>query len=100
MISFVELKKTYPEPWNCSSVYQFYAEKALFRVPKICNINFWIENDPPLELFQKYELRWIVKDKSGQKGENTERQKNITQDSEGFHLNFNELRWTDMNKYE
>ena len=21
--------------------------KALFKVPKICNINFWIENDPP-----------------------------------------------------
>ena len=21
---------------------------------KICNINFWIENDPPLELFRKF----------------------------------------------
>ena len=21
--------------------------KNLFKVPKICNINFWIENDPP-----------------------------------------------------
>ena len=26
---------------------QFPAQKALFKVPKICNINFWIENDPP-----------------------------------------------------
>ena len=26
-------------------LYQF--QKALFKVPKICNINFWIENDPP-----------------------------------------------------
>ena len=32
------------------------------------------------------------KDKSGQKDENTERQKDITQDSKGFHSNFNELR--------
>ena len=23
------------------------AQKALFKVPKICNINFWTENDPP-----------------------------------------------------
>ena len=28
-------------------LYQFHAQKALFKVPKICNINFWIENDPP-----------------------------------------------------
>ena len=27
-------------------VYQFHDQKALFTVPKICNINFWIENDP------------------------------------------------------
>ena len=25
----------------------FHAQKALFKVPKICNINFWIENNPP-----------------------------------------------------
>ena len=48
----------------------------------------------------KYELRWIIKDKSVQKDENTERQKDNTQDSEGFHMNFNELRWTSMKKYE
>ena len=28
-------------------LYQFHAQKALFKVPKICNINLWIENDPP-----------------------------------------------------
>jgi len=36
-------------------LYQFDAQKALFKVPKICNINFWIENDPsPLALSQKF----------------------------------------------
>ena len=36
-------------------MYQFHDQQALFKVPKICNINFWIENDPPppLALFQK-----------------------------------------------
>jgi len=43
--------KTYPEPWNYSSFYQFHAQKALFKVPKICNIDFWIKNAPPLALF-------------------------------------------------
>ena len=27
--------------------------KALFKVPKICNINFWIEKDPPLWNFSE-----------------------------------------------
>ena len=27
-------------------LYQFHAQKALFKVPKICNIIFWMENDP------------------------------------------------------
>ena len=40
-------------------LYQFHAQKALFKVPKICNINFGIENDSPLpfaplELFRKF----------------------------------------------
>ena len=39
-------------------LYQFHAVKALFKVPKICNINSWIESDPPsalpLELFRKF----------------------------------------------
>ena len=31
---------------------QFHAQKALFKVPKICNINFGIENDlPPPTLY-------------------------------------------------
>ena len=37
-------------------LYQFHAQKAIFKVPKICNINFWTENDsppPPFALFQK-----------------------------------------------
>ena len=36
---------------------QFHAQKALLKVPKICNKNFWIENDPPLQFgtfFRKY----------------------------------------------
>ena len=48
----------------------------------------------------EYELRWMIKDKSGQKVENAERQKDNTQDLEGFHPNFNELRWSYMNKHE
>ena len=40
----------------------------------------------------KHEPRQVIKDKSGQKDENTERQKDNTQDSEGFHPYFNELR--------
>ena len=40
------LKKIYPEPWNYSFT-QFHAQKALLKVSKICNIHFWIENDPP-----------------------------------------------------
>ena len=27
-------------------LYQFHDQKALFKVPKICNISFWTENDP------------------------------------------------------
>ena len=48
----------------------------------------------------EYKLRWTIKDKSGQKDKNTERQKDNTQDSKGFHLNINELRRTNLNKYE
>ena len=43
------VEKTYPEPWNYSS-YQFHAQKALFKVPKICNITFWIENDQRINI--------------------------------------------------
>ena len=42
----------------------------------------------------------MIKDKSVQKDENRDRQKDNTHDSEGFHPNFNQLRETNMNKYE
>ena len=35
-----------------------------------------------------------------QKDENRDRQKDNTHDSEGFHPNSNQLRETNMNKYE
>ena len=40
--------------------YPFYAQKALFIVPKICNINFWIENNhpPPFGIFPKIHPFW------------------------------------------
>ena len=31
-------------------LYQFHAQKALFKVPKICNITFWIENDQRINI--------------------------------------------------
>ena len=43
-------------------LYQFHAQKVLFKVSKICNIDFWIKNDtPPLPLFgtfPKIHLIW------------------------------------------
>ena len=42
-------------------LYQFHAQKALLEVPKICNINFWIENDttlPPLGTSPKIHPIW------------------------------------------
>ena len=48
------LKKRTLNP-EITILYQFHAQKVLFKVPKICNLNFWIENDtPPLELFRKF----------------------------------------------
>ena len=44
----------------------------------------------------EYELRWIIKDKSGQKDENTERQTDRTRKASTS----NEQRWTNMNKNE
>ena len=36
-----------------------HAQKVLFKVPKICSINFWIENDPsPLWNFSKIHPIW------------------------------------------
>ena len=40
---------------------------------------------------KEYEVSQIIKDKSGQRDENTEKQKDKTQDSEGFNPNFNEV---------
>ena len=54
----------------------------------------------PINEMNKYELRWKIEDKSWQKDENTGRQKDNIPDSESFHPNFNELRWTNMNKRE
>ena len=51
------LKKIYPEPWNYSFT-QFHAQKALLKVSKICNIHFWIENDPPPGTFLKIHPIW------------------------------------------
>ena len=47
------------KPWtlNLLFLYQFHAQKALFKVPKICNIIpflDWKWPPPPLELFQKF----------------------------------------------
>ena len=40
-------------------LYQFDAVNALFKVPIICNINFWIERDlPPLNTFPKIHPIW------------------------------------------
>ena len=33
-------------------LYQFHAQKALFVIPKNCNVNFWIENDPPKNIIR------------------------------------------------
>ena len=38
-------------------MYQFHDQKALFKVPKIYILNFWIENEPPplsFALFRKF----------------------------------------------
>ena len=44
---------------NLLFLYQFHAQKALLKVPKTCNLNFWIENDPPpFGAFQKIHPIW------------------------------------------
>ena len=47
------VEKTYPE---INILYQFLAQKALFKALKFCNIIFFIENAPslPLALLQKF----------------------------------------------
>ena len=42
-------------------LYQFHAQKALFKVPKTYNINFWIEMtlaSPPIGTFPKIHSIW------------------------------------------
>ena len=43
----MQLLKKYTLDPEVTLLYQFHAQKALFNVPKICNTNFWIKNDPP-----------------------------------------------------
>ena len=51
----IQLLKKHTLNPEITILYQFHDQKALFKVPKISNINFWIENDPPPSaLFQKY----------------------------------------------
>ena len=43
----IQFMKIIPWTLNLVFLYQFHAQKAVFKVPKICLIDFWIENDPP-----------------------------------------------------
>ena len=53
MYTIVEKKPTLnPE---ITLLYQFHAQKAIFKVPKACNIIFGLKmTHPPLELSQKF----------------------------------------------
>ena len=52
---FSQLLKKHTLNYEITLLYQFHAQKANYLVPKICKIDFWIENDPPpLALFRKY----------------------------------------------
>ena len=61
LIDIVEiqlLKKHTLNP-EITILYQFHDKKALFKIPKICNIDFWIENDlPPFGTFPKIHSIW------------------------------------------
>ena len=45
--SSIQLLKKHTLNPEMTLLYQSHAQKALFKASKICNINFWIENDPP-----------------------------------------------------
>ena len=49
----IQLSKKHTLNPEIALLYQFHDQKALFKVPKICNISFWIENDPPPGTFSK-----------------------------------------------
>ena len=44
---FSQLLKKHTLNYEITLLYQFHAQKANYLVPKICNIDFWIENDTP-----------------------------------------------------
>ena len=55
---------------------QFHAQKALFKVPKICIIDFWIENDPPpFGTFPKIHPIWLPDPSQNDDSENSKRRK-------------------------
>ena len=43
----IQLLKRHTLNPEITILYQFHDQKAWFRAPKICNVNFLIENDPP-----------------------------------------------------
>ena len=52
-------KKNIPWTLILLCLCQFHAQKALFKVPKICIIDFWIENaPPPFGTFSKIHPIW------------------------------------------
>ena len=78
--------------WNLSQIATFLAtnwDEGYLTLLK-CNI------DVEFDLANSKEPKWIFKDKSEQKDENLDRQKDNTLDSEGIHPNFNELRWINV----
>ena len=46
-INTIVEEKNIPETLKLLFFLSISCSKALFKVPKICNINFWIENHPP-----------------------------------------------------
>ena len=58
LIFSIQLLKKHILNLEITLLYQFHAQKALFKVPKICNKNVWIENDPPLGTFPKKIIRF------------------------------------------
>ena len=59
MFFSIQLLKKHTLDTEITLFNKFPAQKALFKVPKICKMNFWIENDlPPLGTFEKIHLIW------------------------------------------
>ena len=49
-LALIFREKTHTLNPEITILYQFHNQKALSKVPRVCNINFWIENDPPTPL--------------------------------------------------